>query len=61
MSAPEVRGWVNRLGAYLRIFGGRGDAGQPEHRAFVDRLTSLAQEREAEFGRDAHSQTRSGE
>lgn len=47
----EPRGWVVRLGHYLRIFGGRGDAGQPEHRAYIDRLAEMAKEKEAEHGR----------
>lgn len=48
--AAEPRGWVRRLGAYLRIFGVRRpytdcDAHYYEH------LVEMAKEREAEHGR----------
>ena len=46
-----VRPWVRRLGAYLRIFGGRGDAGTKEHRWYIDSLTRMAQKKEDEHGR----------
>jgi hypothetical protein len=45
----DVRPWVARLGSYLRIFGGRGNAGSKEHRWYIDRLAEKAQEREAEL------------
>lgn len=47
-----VRPWVKRLASYLRIFGNaRGDAPSKEHAYYIDSLTRMAKEREAEHDR----------
>lgn len=55
-STPEVRGWVARLGSYLRIFGkpAPGTLGYltDARTGYLDHLIDRAKDREREFGGD---------